>query len=335
MKQSLQLPKRQKTTNGEERRVGIEIELAGLDGEQLAKLIQKEFGGQMDFKTRFEVIISGTEFGEFVVELDSGYLKQREREFADGSENRSDWLKELESLSSDVIALAAEQFVPWEVVTPPIPFNRLTDIERLFSQIRKAGGKGTRHSLRYAFGLHLNPELPALDAQTIAAYMKAYFCLYDWICERESVDLARRVTPYIRHFDRDYIERVVDSDYWVSQGVLIDDYLAANPTRNRSLDMLPLFAHLDEPKVRSVVEDKRVKSRPTLHYRLPNCDIDNNDWNLFHPWNTWMAVEQLADDREGLDELCRLFKNDLGRLAGRIDDQWLRVSEKWLSDRYG
>ena len=79
---------------------------------------------------------------------------------------------------------------------------------------------------------------------------------------------------------------------------LIDDYLEFNPTRNRSLDMLPLFQYLDKERIDAVIDDERVKPRPTFHYRLPNCDIDDPGWNLDNSLDTWLQVEQLAFDKK-------------------------------------
>lgn len=62
---------------------------------------------------------------------------------------------------------------------------------------RDKGALGTRSAARYAFGLHLNPDLPALNATTLVQYMQAYLCLYDWIYANEEIDVARKVTPYI------------------------------------------------------------------------------------------------------------------------------------------
>ncbi|OBX33760.1 putative amidoligase enzyme [Halomonas elongata] len=38
---------------------------------------------------------------------------------------------------------------------------------------------------------------------------------------------------------------MLDPDYQPDLRTLIDDYLEYNPTRNRELDLLPLFAYLD------------------------------------------------------------------------------------------
>ncbi|NNL10504.1 MAG: amidoligase family protein, partial [Pseudomonadales bacterium] len=177
-------------------------------------------------------------------------------------------------------------------------------------------------ALRYAFGVHLNPELPALDAGTIVNYLRAYFVLYDWIAGQERVDTARKITPYIDHFEKSYIKLVIDPGYAPSVEALIDDYIEHNPTRNRSLDMLPLFAHLDEPRVRAAIDDDRIKARPTFHYRLPNCDIDSPDWNIDLPWSLWLEVEKLACDKARLGEYCQLFAQALERLTHNLDGQW-------------
>ena len=113
--------------------------------------------------------------------------------------------------------------------------------------------------------------------------LKSFFCLYDWMIDVERPDLARRVTPYINHFESDYIKLVLNRDYDPTIEQLIDDYLEYNPTRNRNLDMLPLFAFIDEKRVRSVVDDPRVNARPTFHYRLPNTfHYSNSRYNIAH-----------------------------------------------------
>ncbi|MCB1684264.1 MAG: amidoligase family protein, partial [Pseudomonadales bacterium] len=77
------------------------------------------------------------------------------------------------------------------------------------------------------------------------------------------------------------------------------------------LDMLPLFSHLDAPRVAARVDDPRIKSRPTLHYRLPNCEIDREGWDLGGDWARWLQVEHLAADPTRLDSLCQRFSSHL------------------------
>jgi hypothetical protein len=234
----------------------------------------------------------------------------------------------LENLSADTLTVVAEQFIPWEIVTSPIPFDDLHRLFPLTDELRRLGAKGTRHALHFAFGVHLNPEPPDADTTTILSYLRAFICLYDWMLEREQTDLVRRLTPYIRHFDKPYLRTVLDSDYRPDRAQLIDDYLDFNPTRNRSLDMLPMFAHLDEHRVRERIDDQLIKARPTFHFRLPNCDIDNPDWSLSEAWKLWLAVESLANDEKQLLQLCEEYSRELTRMTRMLDQRWVeRVAQ--------
>lgn len=314
------LPDRVNTADGSKRRVGIEIELAGVESVVMAGLIEDMYGGKQTLKTRFELDVVDTRFGDFKLELDSSALKElaaREaaKELPPGP---------LEIITADLLTRASELLVPWEIVTPPIAFDEARSLCELVSRLRQNGALGTRHALRFAFGLHLNPELPDLETETIVNYLRAYFCLYDWIAAEERIDLTRKLTPYIDNFRKPYVRMLIDPNYRPTQQQMIDDYLFHNPTRNRGLDMLPLFAHLDESRVRNVVDDDRINPRPTFHYRLPNCDIDNPHWNLDHPWLLWLEVERLSNDEARLLQFCKAYSVVLDSLIPPFgDNSWL------------
>lgn len=314
------LPDRTTTFDGAQRRAGIEIELAGISPYTMSRLIQDLYGGDLQEKTRFEFEIIDTELGDFIVELDSDYLKTLAEEEAEKQGN----LSQLESIKADLLTKVSELLVPWEIVTAPIALKDIVKLTPLIEKLRKEGALGTRYALHYAFGVHLNPELPDLDSRTIVNYLRAYFCLYDWIVAHEKVDLMRKLTPYIKHFDKDYIRKIIDWNYHPDRSQLIDDYLLHNPTRNRSMDMLPLFAHLDAERVRNVIDDPRIKSRPTFHYRLPNCDIDNPEWNLDHAWNLWLEVEKLSADDHRLKQFCDEYGQEISRIIHPMENRWLK-----------
>ncbi len=274
--------------------------------------------------SRFDFDVVDTRFGDFKLELDSSYLKQLAAQEAASQQPPGT----LGSITTDLLARASELLVPWEIVSPPIALADAEDLCELVSQLRKQGALGTRHALQFAFGVHLNPELPDLETHTIVNYLRAYFCLYEFIAAREKIDLTRKLTPYIDHFGKAYVRKLVDWNYQPSQQQMIDDYLEFNPTRNRSLDMLPLFAHLDETRVRNVVDDARINARPTFHYRLPNCDIDNPDWNLDHSWELWLEVETLSRDEAGLQRFCEAYCEALDSLIPPLgENSWLKQSE--------
>jgi hypothetical protein len=265
------------------------------------------------------------------VELDWEYLKRKGRE----AEPETEIAALIDEAAESVVRAGAEAVVPVEVVSPPLPMRRLADVQSLIARLRRAGARGTGAGFSYAFGLQLNPELPSLDARTIAAYLKAFFCLYDWLEKRSAPDLTRRLTRFMAPFPNRYVRKVIDPDYWPERDRLIDDYLTDNPTRNRALDLLPLFLYLDEERVREVVEDPRVKARPTLHYRLPNCEIDRPYWGIHLAWGDWLKVEALASDRIRLERICRGYVRWLDEPLGHLFDDWSQEVEAWLDKTTG
>jgi hypothetical protein len=321
------LPSRTKTADGSERRIGVELEMIGLGVDEVSRIVARHVGGEQQETSRYEHSIKGGAAGDWTVELDYAYLKQKGREEASGDE----MLALLDEAAEQAVRAGAEAIVPVEIVSPPLPLSRLADVQSLIDKIRSAGAKGTGAGITYAFGMQLNPELPALDARTILGYLKAFLCLYDWLKERSSPDITRRLTRFMAPFPGGYVRKTVDSAYWPERDVLIDDYLSDNPTRNRALDMLPLFLHLDEKRVRAVVDDPRVKPRPTLHYRLPNSEIDRQDWGIHLAWGDWLEVEALASDHARLDGLCAAYAKWLDQPLDHVLEDWPREIETWLT----
>jgi hypothetical protein len=319
-------PEHDLTSEGRERRVGVEIELAGIELDDIARCIRATFGGRVERVSVCEQRVAGTEFGVFSLELDMRYLKKLGREQSHGHSS------ELENLATEALAAVASNLVPFEIVCPPIPFSRLDELETLVQSLREAGALGTHGAARYAFGVHFNPELPALDSDTLVRYLKAYLCLHDWLSAREQTALVRRLSTFIQPFTREYCQQVLQSDYRPDQDQLIRDYLAQNPTRNRALDMLPLFAWLDPEAVQTAVQDEKVSARPTLHYRLPNSDIDNPDWCLLDAWNDWQQVEALVQAPARLDSLCQEYLAHLRRPLPDWVAPWAEKVDLWLAD---
>jgi hypothetical protein len=315
---------------GEMRRVGVELEMSGLGLDALAACVAGFFELEIRSRGRYERVLEGDPTGDWVVELDYDLLKRLGRETRD-----DDTLEgEIGQAAEDALAWAAEAIVPVEVVGPPLPLERLGEVEGLIVRLREAGAKGTSDSLLNAFGMQLNPEVPGTDPDTITACLKAFLCLADWLVARADINLARRVTSYVDPFPTDYIRKVIAPGYRPDLSVLIDDYLAHNPTRNRMLDMLPLFLFLDEERVRTVTQDPLVKARPTFHYRLPDCEIHKPDWGLYLAWNDWVEVERLAADKARLNGCCAAYRAFLDRPLERWLDAWKDVLEdEWLERR--
>ncbi|WP_091986424.1 amidoligase family protein [Marinobacter gudaonensis] len=317
-----------KTREGEDRRVGVEIELSGIGYDDLVALSAELLKGIPELRSRYVTNIE-TGLGEFTVELDSDPIK--ELDLTD--ERLPESIREFGGQAMDVIDAAAERIVPLEIISPPIPFSNLGVIESLMDSLRDAGALGSREAIYFAFGLQLNPELPDLQPATLVRYFQAFAGLYEWLKHRHQLDVSRKVTTYIEPWHTRYTELLMEDDYHPDLAQLMDDYLEYNPTRNRALDLLPLFAHLDSDRLKRHVQDPRIKSRPTLHYRLPDCDINNPEWHFSTVWNDWVVLEQLANRADDLAELRALFRERRKLSLHNLTHSWRETIEDWLSKK--
>ena len=315
---------------GEVRRVGFELEYSGLDVAESAELVRRVFRGRDVAESTFVHRVEGTRFGDFQVEIDTVVLKDRKYESA------------LAAVGLDVHALldppalerallgAFSTVVPIEIVTPPIPMTELAALEDLRRLLRDARARGTRASLLYAFGLHINPEVAGNDPAELLDVLRAFVLLFPWVKRRVDLDMTRAASPFVDKFPVDYCKLIVRPGYEASRDRLIDDYLLHNPTRNRALDMLPVLAWLDRDRVRARLgPEMKLRPRPSLHYRLPNCLIDEPGWSLAREWNTWVAVERLAADKPLLTRMAQDYLTAEGQTLRPFYDKWPELVERY------
>ena len=316
----LRAPPETRTRAGDTRRVGIEIEFATITAADGARIVQGMFGGTIAEEDAHRFHIEGTDLGDFTCELDT----QHAHKPYGATGEMSDFQTEMRRLFGEISSLV----MPCEIVCPPVAWGAIGRIEALVQALSAAGAVGTRASPFYAFGVQLNPELADTgDTDAITATLKAYLLLSGWLRGVMGLDLTRRAVSFADPFPKPYVARVLAADYWPDQAALIDDYLAANPTRNRELDCLPLFTHLDPDRVGAVLQDGRIKARPTWHYRLPDANLGEPDWSLCLEWNRWVVVERLAADRALLGRMAAAYVA-LAE-AGRGRD-WPLAASEWL-----
>ena len=325
------LPPTARCSNGEVRHVGFELEYSGPPLGRCAEIVARVTGGSIEKINPWYYIIGQTKWGNFSLVLDFQFLIRS---------GLQEWLHDAgfdEAMDAETIE-AIEYFVgsfsaslvPYELTTPPLPLGDLDVMETIKDALRDAGAQGTNANPLYVFGFHINPEIPRLDVKSVLAYLRAYLVLYDLLAEEIRPVFTRRLSPYIDPFPSDYVIQVLHPAYRPTMEQFTDDYLRANPTRNRGLDLLPLLARIDVGRIRAVLPEEKINPRPAFHFRLPNSRVDEKTWHTSDPWNVWMLVERLAGDPEALLSLSyeryRMMRSFFYRFKKKF---WIQRIKRW------
>lgn len=295
---------------GHERRVGVEIEYQGPRPRPAAERVRDAVGGEVTEKSPFEFEVAGGRLGTFTVEVDARFLKNRQ------------YLRLLETMGVDVRDTGLQQpledwlgkvsaaIVPQELVTPPLTLSDLPIVDELREALRIMGARGTRDSMVYAFGVHFNPEIWSREVRVVRDVLQSFLLLYDGLVA--SMDLARRIGPFVSDFPEAYRKLVLDPTYDPDLERFVRDYVQHNPTRNRSLDLLPLLTelHPDGPWER-LEEPELVQARPAFHYRLPDSRIDDPGWSIAEVWAPWVRIETWAARRAELETLIEAYEKNM------------------------
>lgn len=322
------LPPKIKNYDNKIRKAGFEIEYSGLTLTQTAAIVIKIFGGKITKKSIYCIDITDTVLGDFYIYIDSKFLREFEEKFKDFFENT----KDLENVE-DILLSISETIVPYEIVTPPIPFDKLESVEKLRLSLKDHGALGTKASPFFAFGLHINIEAFSFESKEILDILRAFLILYEWIKEKSEVDLTRKLTWFIDPFDTDYILKIMDLNYAPSEDEFINDYILYNPTRNRALDLLPLLAYIDK-SVKEKLPHEKINPRPAYHYRLPNSRIDEEEWSIAKEFNYWSLVEHLAYKKDILYKLSDEYFKFLNSPLWFITSKWIEKVDKVVKSEF-
>jgi len=306
------------------RRAGLEIEFNGLDIDTAAEVLAEALGADAKRRTAVDFRLESPGLGSFRLELDWAYLKAR-AEAASIGEESPEWVELLKRLSTDI--------VPLELVCPPIALDRLNALNPAIEALRAAGACGTGDSFLAAFGVHINPELPSLAAGDIERFIRSFGLLQWWLVDHRGVDLSRRLSPYVDLYPEAYVLALATRGGEAELAPLVDHYLAHNPTRNRALDLLPLFKSLDASLLDGRIEDDAlVNARPTFHYRLPDCRLEEPGWSLADAWDDWLTIERVAHHPTLLDALSAAFVARDRPLLGVARSDWTQLVDACLCD---
>ena len=304
-------PPSTRTADGLPRRVGVEVEFMGPGVREAARALAAGLGGIMIEEDPHAVTVRGTRLGDLTVELDLRHAHPQRH-------GRTLPIR-LGQRSAALLGFVLGGVVPRELITAPLPLDRLDEVDGAIAMLRHGGATG-RGAVRPgssqlgSLGLHFNVDVPELTIETILAHLRAFMLLDPWLRATSFAMRSERVAAP-PDFPEEYTRLVLSPDYRPTLTRLGDDYLAANPTRDRALDLLPLLLHLDESRVRRLLPREKISPRAVFHYRLPQAHVGDEGWSIAPNWNRWVAVERLAADPERLTELSRawlLFKGEAG-----------------------
>ncbi|SDI90243.1 amidoligase family protein [Alloyangia pacifica] len=299
---------RSETAEGRPRRVGVEIEFSGLTEAQVARILVKQVGGAARETQRGHWTVSGGGMGDFEVYLDSQPLERLDHDGVGGQ------IRDL-----------ARAVVPVEIVSDPLEVAQIAELDRAIVALREAGAEGTGSGVLSAFGVHFNPEVVSLDYADIMPVLTAHALLEDYLKRAAGTDFSRRVMTWVAPYPRALVDRLAAEAPPATMTELIDTYLQLSPSRNHGLDMLCIFAQIDEARVAAAVDMELVSARPTFHWRLPDCRIDEDGWTLAQEWNRWVLVERVAEDTDLLRRLCAAWRDHRDSITSIRMDWSFRV----------
>lgn len=317
-------------SRGEERSAGFEFEFTGVEMETVADLIQSLYGGEINKISTFTFEIYGTKFGNFKLELDAQLLNEKKYESMLQSIGIDiSTLKNIHSIEGKIKDFASS-IVPYEITTPPIRLSQIHQLNLLIEGLRKLKAKGTGSSIFYAFGLHINPEIPEPSTQSLLNHLRAFVLLDPWIRHEASINISRQITPFIKEFKEDFIQLILHPDYKPTQEEFIRDYFIYDNSRNRPLDFLPLFMHLNREQTEPLLKDTLTVPRPAYHYRLPNCSIEDPQWSLASEWNRWVLVEVLAQDNKSLEKYAAAYLDMKKEILLGFESKWIKTMQGYV-----
>ncbi len=288
---------------GHPRQFGIELEFGQLSVADAARVCARVLGGTAHKETDYRWKVT-SRLGDFGVETDMHFLQELGEQRARGEEPTG-----LARVAEQIAAPVAESIMPTEIVAPPLPLEKLPILDEIALALGEAGAVGTSEGLLYAFGLQINADVWSKKPADILATIRAFCILHPLLLRWLQIDRTRRISQFIQPYPVGYVIHVLEKNYQPDLATLIDDYLLHNASRNRALDCLCLFAHLDPERVYAVCDRADVKARPAYHYRLPNSLVGTPDWSVTGELRSWAMIEQLASDPDLLEEAAREMRS--------------------------
>jgi hypothetical protein len=271
--------------DGSVRHVGVEVEFLGPSAKVAAAALLRDLGGVAEPEDPHAIKICGTRLGNLSVELDLRHVHPT---------RHPNLNVRLSRRASAILGTLVSPFVPREFITAPLPAAQIGAVDEALASLRSVGARGWGTIFLNSLSLHFNIDPPSLDARTLTAFLKAFLLVGDDLRRETTRGRLRLALALPPDYPQSYKDRVLAPEYWPSLADFTEDYLAANPTRQRALDLLPVLAFLNETQVRRALPQEKIGPRPVFHYRLPHAYLSDPDWSILPDWYNWLKVERLA-----------------------------------------
>lgn len=327
---AVKMPKNSNASRSNSRHYGLEFEYMGVPLRKAADIVADITGGKLHEEYSTRLSIDTQDMGEFIVELDVELAQKISKRAQEHKENPELGVS-LDSIADHIVPGLLSPVAPSEIVTPPLQMKDIECVEKIIDALRREGAQGTSRSFLFAFGYHINPEALSMEAAEIRDTIRSFILLSDWLMTRLNMDVTRKLTGFAGPYADEYTALILNDSYEPDMSALIRDYIRFNPSRNYALDMLPLFSHIDEDLVNSLIEESLIKKRPTYHFRMPNCNIDDKNWSIHTGLECWFTVEALADDKTLLSDLCAAYTGQRHKeFISRLDPDWVTFVQNKL-----
>ena len=278
------------TEGGHARKIGVEVEFSGLTVADTVNVVEKGLSGTPEGDDQFLRHVKGTRVGDIKVELDT-----------------------VAKAASDVDLVrhgldAARAVVPIEIITDPLDLFQLQEFSDFLGDLRDAGAQGSRSGVLLGFGVHLNPEVVGLTHSHTVETIRAYGLLEAHLRRVERLNLTRRVLPFVAPWPEAFVTALLDKNV-TSLNDVLQLAITHLSSRNHGLDLFPLLKYAAPDQFEDGFTDTLTSGRPTFHFRLPDCRIDETGWDLTQPWALWHCVEMVAADPSLMRKLNAAWHN--------------------------
>lgn len=297
--------------------------MSGLSAEDAARHIVDLFGGEKEARdasgmTGEVLAVSGTSLGDFGIRFAPPDSPAEERPGATRALTRAA-VEKLAAVSGPVSSC--------EVHCPPVPFREVDCLDRLLDELRRSGAARDREAAPLPLGFDLVVDAEDTGADTIASVIKSFCLISDWLRQDYAAPDIEEAIAFPEPYSLDYRTLVAEPGYQPDINRLAADYIRHNPTRNRELDLLPLFADIAAEALETEDTLPPIQPMRAYCYRLPRAGLARAGGIVADELQRWQMVESIAADPVRLGQMGEAF---LARSHEFVEADWTDECEKWL-----